>query len=102
MGRVGGLTFWGVAGVNALVVASDSPTLVKKAAGLAKVVYGDRIQICTGTNDEVKVQAAIDSLGTNTSWWATGLGVVGFVGRTIYIDAADVSPPTLPITQSPS
>jgi len=60
---------WGtVLSSDALVLSDDTPARVKTAAKLAKYVFGSRIQICTGTNDQVEIQAAIDALPTNTRW----------------------------------
>lgn len=57
-----GLKLWGIMTATAIVLPNESPTLVKVAARLAKVVFGNRIQICNGANDEVEIQAAIDAL----------------------------------------
>ena len=56
-----GLKLWGIMTASAIVLASDSPTLVKAAARLAKVVFGDLIQICDNSDDDVEIQAAIDA-----------------------------------------
>lgn len=58
-----GLKLWGLMTASAIVLSNDSPTLVKAAARLAKVVFGDRIQICDGVNDHVEIQAALDAAG---------------------------------------
>ena len=57
-----GLKLWGILGNSAIVLSNNSPTLVKAAARLAKVVFHDRIQICDGVDDQVEIQAALDAL----------------------------------------
>lgn len=53
-----GLKLWGIMTATAIVLSDDSPTLVKVAARLAKVVFHDRIQICDGADDELEAIAA--------------------------------------------
>jgi hypothetical protein len=71
-----GLKLWGILSASAIVLLDDSPTLVKAAARLAKVVFGDRIQICDSVDDEVEIQAANDN--------ADG-GLVRVIGNTANI-----------------
>ncbi len=47
---------------SVLVVPNNAPAIIKAAALMAKVVFGDRIQICDGVNDHVEIQAALDAL----------------------------------------
>lgn len=54
-----GLKLWGIMSSSAIVLPNSSPTLVKVAARLAKVVFGDRIQICDNVLDNVEILAAI-------------------------------------------
>lgn len=57
------LNLWGLMGVpTCLVLSNDVPAAVKVAAELAKATFGNRIQICDGTDDDVQIQAAIDAL----------------------------------------
>jgi len=62
MQALNGISFMGLITSTALVISNDAPTAVKVAARLAKVVFGNRIQICDGTDDQVEIQAAIDAL----------------------------------------
>ncbi len=65
------LNLLGLLTADALVLASDTPTLVKAVARLAKVVYGGKIQICSGVNDEVNFAAAIATLDSTSVEWHT-------------------------------
>jgi len=62
MQALNGISFMGLITSTALVVSNDAPTAVKVAARLAKVVFGDRIQICDGDNDQVQINAALNAL----------------------------------------
>lgn len=57
-----GLKLWGIMTATVMVLSNDSPTLVKAAARLAKVVFHDRIQICDGVDDNVQELAALNAL----------------------------------------
>ena len=57
-----GLKLWGIMSSSAIVLSSECPTLVKFAARLARVVFGNRIQVCDGVADEGEINTAIDSL----------------------------------------
>jgi len=57
-----GLKLWGIMTTTAIVLSNESPTLVKFAARLAKVVFGDRIQICDGDADQVEIMAGLNVL----------------------------------------
>lgn len=65
---------------TAIVLSNDSPALVKWVARLAKVVYGGRIQICTGSNDDVQIQAAIDALPAGEGKVVLGVGTFDVEG----------------------
>ncbi len=57
-----GLKLWGIFTATAIVLSNDCPTLVKAAAKLAKIVFGNRIQICGATANQVEMMAAFDTL----------------------------------------
>ncbi|MBW2673757.1 MAG: right-handed parallel beta-helix repeat-containing protein [Deltaproteobacteria bacterium] len=73
---------------TAVVVPADSPTLIKAAARVAKVLFGGRIQVCDGTDDHVEIQAAFDALP------ATG-GRVILLNGTFYCGAIIRCPSTI-------
>jgi len=87
MQSLNAIAFHGILGTTALVVSNDAPTEVKVAARLAKVVFGNRIQICDGTNDHVQIQAAIDAVCA-----ANVGGKVVLLEGTFNISAAIVPP----------
>jgi len=71
---------WGLLfGTSAIVFPSTAPNLILYAARLAKYIFGERIQICTGTNDEVKIEAADAIVGTG--------GEVRLLAGTYYIQS---------------
>lgn len=47
---------------TALVVASDAPATDRVMAARAQQYYGSRIQICNGSDDDVKINAALSAL----------------------------------------
>lgn len=54
---------WGFfASASAIVLSNDVPAIWKSVARKAKWVWGDRIQVCDGVDDQVEIQAAIDAL----------------------------------------
>lgn len=55
-------TLPGLITASAIVVASSAPASIKSAAATAKGLYGEMIQICDGTADDVEIQAAIDAI----------------------------------------
>lgn len=57
-----GLKLWGIMTATAIVFSDDAPTTVKAAARLAKVTFGDTIQICSGAADHVEIQAAYNAM----------------------------------------
>lgn len=68
----GGLKLWGVMTASAIVLPNGAPALVKAAARLAKIVFGARIQICDGTDDDVQKQAALDAITQGSVWCSAG------------------------------
>ncbi len=70
-----------VLGADAWVISSNAPAAVIGLARLAKVIVGERIQICDGTDDLADVRAAILSIK------ATG-GLVKGIGGQIEATAA--------------
>jgi len=83
MQALNGISFMGLITSTALVVSNGALTAVKVAARLAKVVFGDRIQICNGIDDHLKIQAAISALP------AVG-GEVAFLEGTYTLDATGI------------
>jgi len=77
------IPFMGLLSSSALVVSNDAPEAVKVGARLAKLVFGGRIQICTGANDNVEIQAAIDALPSGL----TGGGEVHLLEGNYYTSA---------------
>lgn len=57
-----GQTLFPLAPATAYVVASDAPAAVIASAQMAKSTYGNLIQICDGSADNVEIEAAIDTL----------------------------------------
>lgn len=49
---------------SAIVLSNDTPALVKWVARLAKVVFGSRVQICDGVDDQVEINNAIDAISS--------------------------------------
>ncbi|MDY6918050.1 MAG: hypothetical protein SVP26_08935, partial [Chloroflexota bacterium] len=57
---------WGfLLGGSALVLSSEAPTIWKAVAKTAKWGFGDRIQVCDGTDDNIEIQAAINALSAS-------------------------------------
>lgn len=54
-------------GNTAIVVASDAPAAIIRAANVLKARLGSLVQICDGTADDVQIQAAIDAV-SGTKW----------------------------------
>ena len=52
----------GLLSADAVVFASDAPAMDRFMARAMKGVYGDRVQICDGTADDVELQAAVNAL----------------------------------------
>jgi hypothetical protein len=46
---------------SAWVVASNAPAEMRARAAIAKGFYGDLVQVCTGTGDHEKIQAAVNA-----------------------------------------
>src|SRR4030042_6134308 len=82
-----GLKLFGPPSYTGLVVPSGAPVLVKAVAPLAKIVYGERIQICTGVNDHLAVQAALDAMPASNVSIKLLPGSYQFAGR-VTIDKA--------------
>lgn len=55
----------GLLSADAVVFASDAPAMDRFMAAAMKGVYGDRIQVCDGTADQVEINAAVNA-GYNT------------------------------------
>lgn len=51
----------GLLSADAVVFASDAPAMDRFMARAMKGVYGDRVQICDGTADQVEINAALAS-----------------------------------------
>lgn len=55
-------------GNNGVVVPSDAPIQVKNQALKAKALLGESVQVCSGSSDDVYIQAAIDSMPSITTF----------------------------------
>lgn len=62
MQGLNGIFFHGLLKSTVLIVSNDAPAAVKIAAMLARIFFGDRIQICNGVNDHLEIQAGVDAL----------------------------------------
>jgi len=49
-------------GATCMVYSDDTPVLIKALAWASKAIYGDRVQICDGTTDEVEINAALTAI----------------------------------------
>ena len=65
---------------SGLVVSNDCPSRVKTAAKIAKYVYGSRIQVCDGVDDDVQIQAANDAITSGEIHLSEGTFTVGTAG----------------------
>ncbi len=52
----------GLLDADAVVLASDAPAIDRYMANVLGRAYGDRLQVCDGTADQVEIQEAIDGL----------------------------------------
>ena len=75
-------------GPTAMVVASDAPVADRAMATSLKATYGDRVQLCTGTADQVKINAALDAIN------AIGGGSVVLSAGNFFLSASIELPQT--------
>jgi len=76
----------GLFGSTAIVVASNAPAAIIRAAKSLKASMGALVQICDGTADNVEIQAALDSLGAS--------GGKVYLSKGTFVIASTVSIPT--------
>lgn len=56
----GGVT--GGMGATAMVYSDDTPALIKLLAIASQAIYGARVQVCNGVDDEVEINAAMGAI----------------------------------------
>jgi len=76
-----------VLGSTALVLSSSVPAAIKEQAQILKEIYGDLVQICDGTDDDVQIQAALDALPS--------MGGDVRLSEGTFTVASTITPPTL-------